>query len=71
MRTTLVVPPFDCLGKINWFDDFASIHFRVYVGAYTAKFANDLTVIKFGDHCTQVKNNEIVHLGSLKGDRVR
>ena len=68
----LVVPPFDCQEKVNWFENFATINFSVYFGAHLAKFAHDLIVIQFVDRFTQVKNDgRIVHFGSLKGDGIR
>ena len=33
-----LVPPFDCHEKVNWFHDFASIHFSVYFGAHILNF---------------------------------
>ena len=69
--STLVVPPLDCHEKVNWFDDFASIHFSVYFGAHILKFAHDLIVIQFVDRYKQVKYSGIEHFGILKGDRIR
>ena len=72
VRSTLVVPPFDCHEKVNWFDDFANIYFSVFFGAHTLKFVHDLIGIQFVDRNKQVKkNNGIVHFRSLKGDHIR
>ena len=71
VRSTLVVPPFDCHEKVNWFDHFASIHFSVYFGAHILKFVHDLIVIQFIDRYKQVKYSGIEHFGSLKSDRIR
>ena len=38
VHSTLVVPPFDCHEKVNWFHDLASIHFSVYFGAHILNF---------------------------------
>ena len=56
VHSTFVVPPFDCHEKVNWFDDFASIHFSVYFGAHILNFILYLIVIQFVDRYKQLKN---------------
>ena len=71
VHSTSVVPPFDCHEKVNWFDDFSSIHFPVYFGAHILKFAHDLIVIQFVDRYKKEKCSGIEHFGRLKGDQIR
>ena len=70
VHSTLVVPPFDCHEKVNWFDDFSSIHFPVYLRTHILKFTHDLIVIQFVDRYKEVKYSGIEHFGRLKGDRI-
>ena len=69
VHSTLVVPPFDCHEKVNWFDDFPSIHFPVYLRTHIevcSRFDD-----QFVDRYKEVKYSGIKHFGRLKGDRIR